>query len=62
MSGSDRRVAELEATLNDVLSHIRPQGHPGWEVHTCLVTSEQVAHWRHVAQRANTTADHASEK
>lgn len=41
----DARVEALEATLRDVLAHIRPQGHPGWELNTCLVTNAQVATW-----------------
>jgi len=40
------RIKQLEETLADVLSHIRPQGHPGWELNTCLVTNEQVTNWR----------------
>lgn len=43
---ADPRVQELEDTLRDVLTHIRPQGHPGWELNTCLVTNEQLAKWR----------------
>lgn len=43
-----RRVEALEATLRDVLNHIRPQGHPGWELNTCLVTNDQMTKWRAV--------------
>lgn len=39
------RIRELEGTLADVLSHIRPQGHASWELNTCLVTNEQVGKW-----------------
>jgi hypothetical protein len=41
-----RRAEALEVALRDVLSHIRPQGHPGWELNTCLVTNDQLAKWR----------------
>lgn len=41
----DARIEALEATLRDVLAHIRPQGHPKWELNTCLVTNAQVATW-----------------
>jgi hypothetical protein len=34
------RIQALEDTLRDVLSHIRPQGHPSWELNTCLVTND----------------------
>jgi DNA-binding transcriptional regulator YhcF (GntR family) len=44
MADADR-VEYLEETLRDVLSHIRPQGHPSWELNTCLVTNEQVERW-----------------
>ncbi|MFF7146265.1 GNAT family N-acetyltransferase [Streptomyces nodosus] len=40
-----RRIMALEETLRDVLSHIRPQGHPSWEVDTSLVTDAQVTKW-----------------
>ncbi|MEV7871422.1 hypothetical protein AB0P17_36200 [Streptomyces sp. NPDC088124] len=40
-----RRVEALEDTLRDVLSHIRPQGHPSWELNTCLVSKEQLTKW-----------------
>jgi hypothetical protein len=41
----DARIEALETTLRDVLAHIRPQGHPTWELNTCLVTNAQVATW-----------------
>ncbi|MFF9436336.1 hypothetical protein ACF1BP_21640 [Streptomyces sp. NPDC014735] len=44
-SGADPRVEELEQTLREVLSHLRPQGHANRELNTCLVTSGQVAKW-----------------
>lgn len=40
-----RRAEALEDTLRDVLSHIRPQGHPGWELNTCLVSNAQLTRW-----------------
>ncbi|MGW3387360.1 GntR family transcriptional regulator [Streptomyces cinereoruber] len=43
--GKDRRCEQLEETLREVLGHLRPQGHPGWELNTCLVTNEQLAKW-----------------
>ncbi|MFJ8752246.1 hypothetical protein ACIREO_23360 [Streptomyces sp. NPDC102441] len=43
------RIKELEATLAEVLTHIRPQGHRSWELNTCLVTNEQVTRWAKVA-------------
>ncbi|MEU2354557.1 hypothetical protein ABZ599_16570 [Streptomyces misionensis] len=39
------RIEALEDTLRDVLSHIRPQGHPSWELNTCLVTNAQLTRW-----------------
>lgn len=42
----DRRIKALEGALRDVLSHIRPQGHPDWELNTCLVSNDQVTKWR----------------
>ncbi|MEW2493890.1 winged helix-turn-helix domain-containing protein [Streptomyces nodosus] len=39
------RTEALEDTLRDVLSHIRPQGHPNWELNTCLVTNAQLTKW-----------------
>ncbi|MEW2493766.1 winged helix-turn-helix domain-containing protein [Streptomyces nodosus] len=39
------RAETLEDTLRDVLSHIRPQGHPGWELNTCLVSNAQLTRW-----------------
>jgi hypothetical protein len=42
--GADR-VQVLEETLRDVLSHIRPQGSPHWELNTSLVSNEQLATW-----------------
>ena len=44
-AGEVARIEALEATLRDVLAHIRPQGHPKWELNTCLVTNAQVATW-----------------
>jgi hypothetical protein len=44
-----QRVEELEATLAEVLAHIRPQGDPGWKLNTCLVTDELLAEWTKVA-------------
>ncbi|MFI0265708.1 hypothetical protein [Streptomyces luteogriseus] len=41
----EERVAELEATLREVLEQIRPQGHVSWELNTCLVTNEQMVRW-----------------
>lgn len=43
---ADARIGELEATLRDVLNHLRPQGHPAWKVHTALVTDEQLTAWK----------------
>lgn len=40
-----RRREQLEETLREVLGHLRPQGHPGWELNTCLVSDEQLARW-----------------
>ncbi|MFH9089102.1 winged helix-turn-helix domain-containing protein [Streptomyces sp. NPDC017673] len=40
-----RRIEALENTLRDVPSHIRPQGHPSWELNTCLVSNAQLAKW-----------------
>jgi len=40
-----RRAEALEDTLRDVLSRIRPQGHPGWELNTCLVSNAQLTRW-----------------
>ncbi|MFF5018983.1 winged helix-turn-helix domain-containing protein [Streptomyces sp. NPDC001165] len=40
-----RRAEALEDTLRDVLSHIRPQGHPSWELNTCLVSNAQLTRW-----------------
>ncbi|MFC8373795.1 hypothetical protein [Streptomyces sp. CB02400] len=34
------RIEVLEEALRDVLSHIRPQGRPGWELNTCLMSNE----------------------
>jgi hypothetical protein len=45
MVDSAARIAELEDILRDVLTHIRPQGNPGWETNTCLVTNGQVTAW-----------------
>jgi hypothetical protein len=45
MATDVERIKELEATLKNVLIHIRPQGHPGWELNTCTVTNEQLAAW-----------------
>ncbi|MER7690519.1 hypothetical protein [Streptomyces sp. NPDC097610] len=42
------RIKELEETLTEVLTHIRPQGHRSWELNTCLVTNEQVTRWAKV--------------
>jgi hypothetical protein len=39
------RIAALEEVLRDVLDRIRPQGHPDWELNTCLVTDAQLAQW-----------------
>jgi hypothetical protein len=39
------RIQALEDTLRDALSHIRPQGHPSWELNTCLVTNDQLTKW-----------------
>ncbi|MDI1453140.1 hypothetical protein ACWDU8_05335 [Streptomyces sp. NPDC003388] len=39
------RIEALGETLRDVLSNIRPQGHPSWKVNTCLVTNEQLTRW-----------------
>ncbi len=35
----------MENTLRDVLSHIRPQGHPSWKLNTCLVSNAQLTKW-----------------
>ncbi|MFE0773329.1 GntR family transcriptional regulator [Streptomyces sp. NPDC058861] len=43
--GENRRCEQLEETLREVLGHLRPQGHPGWKLNTCLVTDEQLAKW-----------------
>ena len=40
---------KVEGALRDVLAQIRPQGHPGWKLNTCLVTDDQVDRWRQVA-------------
>ncbi|MFM9462803.1 hypothetical protein ACKI1K_08100 [Streptomyces scabiei] len=45
---AELRIKELEATLTEVLTHIRPQGHLSWELNTCLVTNEQVTRWAKV--------------
>ncbi|GGQ85031.1 hypothetical protein [Streptomyces flaveolus] len=58
-AGADR-VQVLEDTLRDVLSHIRPQGSPHWELNTCLVTNEKLATWWSalgVTPRWETTSD-----
>lgn len=39
------RLQQLEDTLRDVLSHIRPQGNPSWELNTCLVSNDQLTKW-----------------
>jgi hypothetical protein len=39
------RAEHLATALRDVLNHIRPQGHPSWELNTCLVTNAQVTAW-----------------
>ncbi|MFD7772051.1 GntR family transcriptional regulator [Streptomyces sp. NPDC059787] len=39
------RVEVLEEALRDVLGHIRPQGHPRWELNTCLVSNDQLTKW-----------------
>ncbi|WP_243766245.1 hypothetical protein [Streptomyces sp. GC420] len=39
------RIEALEAALRDVLSHIRPQGQPDWQLNTCLVSNDQVTTW-----------------
>ncbi|MFF5639521.1 GntR family transcriptional regulator [Streptomyces sp. NPDC012825] len=44
--GQGRRCEQLEEILREVLGHLRPQGHPSWELNTCLVTDEQLAKWR----------------
>ncbi|WP_438490809.1 hypothetical protein [Streptomyces sp. S186] len=46
---SELRMQEIEATLQDVLTHIRPQGHPSWGLNTCLVTNDQLDRWRQAA-------------
>ncbi|MET9725486.1 winged helix-turn-helix domain-containing protein [Streptomyces zaomyceticus] len=43
-TGGERRE-QLESVLRDVLSHIRPQGNPGWELNTCLVSNDQLTKW-----------------
>lgn len=42
-------TGEVEEALRDVLGQIRPQGHPGWKLNTCLVTNDQLIRWRQVA-------------
>ncbi|MGX5183405.1 GntR family transcriptional regulator [Streptomyces avermitilis] len=44
-SADARRAEALKDTLRDVLSHMRPQGHPNWELNTCLVTNAQLTRW-----------------
>ncbi|MGW2425188.1 GntR family transcriptional regulator [Streptomyces sp. NPDC001709] len=44
-TADSRRVEALEDTLRDVLSHIRPQGHPSWQLNTCLVSNAQLTRW-----------------
>lgn len=39
------RLRQLEDALRDVLSHIGPQGHPSWELNTCLVSDDQLTRW-----------------
>lgn len=44
-TGKDRRHEQVEHSLREVLSRIRPQGHPSWELNTCLVSNEELARW-----------------
>lgn len=45
-----QEVAEVQEVLREVLAQIRPQGHPGWKLNTCLVTNDQLNRWHQVAE------------
>ncbi|MEU7697176.1 GntR family transcriptional regulator [Streptomyces sp. NPDC039028] len=60
-AGGDRRE-RLDDVLRDVLSHIRPQGNPSWELNTCLVGNDQVTRWRAALEAAAPMTDSRGEE
>jgi hypothetical protein len=50
---SEERVKELEQALEEVLTCIRRQGHPNWQLNTCLVTDDELKKWWKILRGRN---------